>query len=104
MPSFRGSKARRGHGRNTMEPRDFTQLGLDFTPFCGYCDVPGKESDRMKQELFDTLDKKIGDLLERYAVLKDENARLAEENRRLQAERETFGSRLDTILGKLEGF
>jgi len=57
----------------------------------------------MNQELFETLDKKVGELLEKYTALKAENARLAEENQRFLAEREGLKSRVDTILGKLEG-
>ncbi len=57
----------------------------------------------MNQELFETLDTKIGELLEKYAALKAENTRLSEENQRFLAEREGFKSRVDAILGKLEG-
>ena len=57
----------------------------------------------MNQELFETLDTKIGELLEKYAALKAENTRLSEENQRFLTEREGLKSRVDTILGKLEG-
>jgi cell division protein ZapB len=57
----------------------------------------------MNQELFETLDKKVGELLEKYMAVKEENSRLMEENQRFQAEREGLKSRVDTILGKLEG-
>lgn len=57
----------------------------------------------MSQELFETLDSKIGELLEKYAALKQDNERLAEENQRFLAEREGLKSRVDSILGKLEG-
>lgn len=103
MPSSRRSKSGPGHGGKDREPRDFTQLGLDFTAACGYITAPRKETDEMNQELFETLDKKVGDLLVKYAALKEENARLAEENQRFQAEREGLKSRVDVILGKLEG-
>lgn len=103
MPSSRRSNSRPEHGRRGREPRDFTQLGLDFTSAREYINAPRKETDRMNQELFETLDKKVGDLLEKYAALKEENARLAEENQRFQAEREGLKSRVDVILGKLEG-
>src|SRR5690242_8295007 len=76
MPSSRRSKAGPGHAREGGEPRDFTQLGLDFAPACEYIIVPRKETDRMNQELFETLEKKVGDLLEKYVALKEENARL----------------------------
>jgi cell division protein ZapB len=103
MPSSRRDNSRPNHGRKGREPRDFTQLGLDFTSACGYIMTPRKETDEMNQELFETLDKKVGDLLERYTALKAENARLSEENQRFQAEREGLKSRVDVILGKLEG-
>ena len=95
MRSSRRSKSR--------EARDFTQLGLDFAPACDYSDVPRKEMDAMNQELFETLETKVGDLLDKYSALKDENVRLAEENQRLLSEREGLKSRVDAILGKLEG-
>ena len=57
----------------------------------------------MNNELFETLDKKVGVLLEKYADLKNENIRLLEENQRLQSEREGLKTRIDSILGKLEG-
>jgi len=57
----------------------------------------------MDQELFAALEKKVDDLLDRYSALKADNARLAEENQQLQSEREGLKSRVDAILGKLEG-
>ncbi|QEM69716.1 cell division protein ZapB [Geobacter sp. FeAm09] len=57
----------------------------------------------MDQELFAALEKKVDDLLDKYSGLKADNARLAEENGRLLAEREGLKSRVDAILGKLEG-
>ncbi|KAB0671786.1 cell division protein ZapB [Oryzomonas sagensis] len=57
----------------------------------------------MDQELFTALEKKVDDLLDKYSSLKADNARLAEENGRLLAEREGLKSRVDAILGKLEG-
>jgi cell division protein ZapB len=57
----------------------------------------------MNHELFETLESKVGDLLAKYSALKDENILLAEENERLLAEREGLKSRVDAILGKLEG-
>ncbi len=103
MPSSRPDNSCPEQGSGITEPRDFAQLGLDFTPAFGYSDVPRKETDNMNQELFEALDKKVGELLEKYTALKTENARLAEENQRFLAEREGFKSRVDTILGKLEG-
>ena len=103
MPSSRSSRSRSEHAPQTGEPRDFTQLGLDFTSACGYGTISRKEEFVMNQELFEALDSKIGALLEKYAALKQENARLTEENQRFQAEREGLKSRVDAILGKLEG-
>ena len=57
----------------------------------------------MNHELFETLESRVGELLGKYTVLKDDNVRLAEENQRLLAEREALKSRIDAILGKLEG-
>lgn len=103
MPSSRRRKAVPGKGPSAQEPRDFTQLGLDFMSAVEYSNLPRKETEGMNQELFETLDMKVGALLEKYAALKDENARLLEENQRFQAEREGLKSRVDAILGKLEG-
>jgi cell division protein ZapB len=88
---------------NSREVCDFAQLGLDFMSACEYSNVPRKEIDAMNQELFETLENKVGNLLDKYTALKDENARLAEENQRLLSEREGLKSRVDAILGKLEG-
>jgi cell division protein ZapB len=85
------------------EVRDFAQLGLDFTPPSDYSDVPRKENEAMNQELFETLETKVSNLLDKYSALKDENSRLAEENQRLLSEREGLKARVDAILGKLEG-
>lgn len=57
----------------------------------------------MNHELFGTLENKVNDLLDKYAALKDENTRQAEEIQRLHSEREGLKSRIDAILGKLEG-
>lgn len=89
--------------RGADEPCDFAQLGLDFSVTAPYSNVPRKEIETMNHELFETLESKVSDLLGKYAALKDENTRLTEENQRLQAEREGFKSRIDSILGKLEG-
>ena len=103
MPSSSRNKASPEKRRKGREPRDFTQLGLDFMSASEYSNLPRKETDGMNQELFETLDKKVGALLEKYAALKDENARLMDENQRFQEEREGLKSRVDVILGKLEG-
>ena len=39
----------------------------------------------MNQELIDVLEKKIGDIVEKYSALKEENARLNEEIQRLSS-------------------
>lgn len=57
----------------------------------------------MDAELFDALEKKVEVLLDVYAALKHENARLSEENCRLLEERNGFRVRIDAILNKLEG-
>lgn len=41
--------------------------------------------------------------MEKYRALKEENSRLSEEIEQLKAERQGFGSRIDAILGKLDG-
>ena len=51
----------------------------------------------MNHELFETLESRIGELLGKYTVLKNDNVRLAEENQRLLAEREALKSRIDAI-------
>ncbi len=57
----------------------------------------------MESELFERLEEKIGNLLNSYAALKEENWLLIEERARMQQEREELKSRIDTILSKLEG-
>jgi FtsZ-binding cell division protein ZapB len=41
--------------------------------------------------------------MEKYSALKAENARMNEEIQRFRSEREGLKSRVDSILGKLEG-
>ena len=89
--------------RKTREVPDFTQLGLDFTLPCEYINVPRKEMETMNQELFDILDNKVNELVEKYTALKEEHARITQENQQLRDEREGLKSRVDAILGKLEG-
>jgi cell division protein ZapB len=103
MPSSRPDKAGTKKRRAEDEPCDFGQLGLDFSAAGEYSNVPRKEKETMNHELFEALENKVTGLLEKYTALKDENSRLAEENQRLQSEREGFKSRVDAILGKLEG-
>lgn len=103
MPSSRPDKTGSHRPPTANEPRDFTQLGLDFSAMTEYSNVPRKERGTMNQELFETLENKVSILLDKYTALKEENSRLAEENHRLQSEREGFKSRVDAILGKLDG-
>jgi cell division protein ZapB len=103
MPSSRSRKDGSLRQPGANEPRDFAQLGLDFSVTSEYDCVPRKEIETMNHELFEILENKVSDLLEKYTALKDENSRLAEENHRLQSEREGLKSRVDAILGKLEG-
>ncbi|HIJ88934.1 MAG TPA: cell division protein ZapB [Desulfuromonadales bacterium] len=57
----------------------------------------------MNQELIDVLEAKIGVILDKYNDLKEENAMLHEEIQRLTNDREGIKSRVDAILGKLDG-
>ncbi len=57
----------------------------------------------MGNELFDTLEKRIENLLMEYKSLKQEALLLREENERLLKEREGFKERVDSIIRKLEG-
>ena len=57
----------------------------------------------MDSELLDALEERIAGLLAGYALLKQENHSLRTENSRLSDERDSFKSRIDLILKKLEG-
>ena len=103
MPSSRPDRAGPKKRPAEDEPCDFAQLGLDFSAACEYSNVPRKEMETMNHELFEALENKVNGLLEKYTALKDENSHLAEENQRLQSEREGYKSRVDAILGKLDG-
>ena len=103
MPSFRPDKDGVHKPPPANEPRDFTQLGLDFSHVSEYIIVPRKEIEIMNHELFEALENKVNDLLDKYRALQDENNRLAEENQRIQSEREGLKSRVDAILGKVDG-
>lgn len=103
MPSSRPDKCGARKTGSTRESRYFAQLGLDFTRLPEYSNLSRKENEPMNNELFEALENKVSDLLEKYMALKTENTRLMEENQRLQSDREGFKSRVDAILGKLEG-
>ncbi len=103
MPSSRSEKTRSRKGREDTELCDFNQLGLDFVPAASYSVPLRKETELMNQELIEVLEKKIGDIVEKYSALKEENARLNEEIQRLSNDREGIKSRVDAILGKLDG-
>jgi len=57
----------------------------------------------MNQELIELLENRVSELVEKYSALKGENARLNEEILRFSSEREGLKTRVDAILGKLEG-
>jgi cell division protein ZapB len=103
MPSSRPDKSTTRSRSTAEEVRDSAQLGLDFSVVPEYSSVPRKEMKIMNQELLVTLENKVSELLDKYQALKDENYLLTEELSRLQSEREGLKSRVDTILGKLEG-
>jgi cell division protein ZapB len=103
MPSSRPEKQSRRKGAEVAELCDFNQLGLDFVSTASYSVQPRKETEPMNQELIEVLEKKIGDIVEKYNALKEENARLNEEIQRLSNDREGIKSRVDAILGKLDG-
>lgn len=103
MPFSRPEKTSRKAGKVITELCDFNQLGLDFVPPPSYSEPLRKETELMNQELIEVLEKKINDIVEKYTALKDENARLNEEIQRLSSDREGIKSRVDAILGKLDG-
>lgn len=103
MPSSKPDKSRSKRGTDAREPREIRQLGLDFEPLAAYILAPRKEIETMNQELIEVLEKKINDIVEKYAALKEENAMLHEEVERLSSDREGIKSRVDALLGKLDG-
>ncbi len=103
MPSSRAEKSRPGRSRPDEEPHDINQLGLDFAPPAEYSVAPRKEMEFMNQGLMEELESRINDIVEKYSALKAENARLSEEIQRFSSERDGLKSRVDAILGKLEG-
>lgn len=103
MPSSRPDKLRPKSGTGAREPREIRQLGLDFEPLAAYSPPPRKEIETMNQELIEVLEKKISEIVEKYTSLKEENAMLHEEIQRLSSDREGIKSRVDALLGKLDG-
>lgn len=103
MHSSRSEKISRRKGVCVTELCDFNQLGLDFVPSPSYSIPLGKETELMNNELMEALEKKIGEVVEKYSALKEENTRLSEELQRLTSDREGLRSRVDAILGKLDG-
>jgi cell division protein ZapB len=103
MQSSKLEKSHRKSVKGSTELCDISQLGLDFVPAASYSVPPQKEREPMNQELLDVLEARIGAILEKYNDLKEENAALHEEIQRLINDREGFKSRVDAILGKLDG-
>jgi FtsZ-binding cell division protein ZapB len=103
MHFFKNEKTSRRKGKVVTELCDFNQPGLDFAPDPSYSVKPRKETELMNQELIELLEKKVGDVVEKYSALKEENVRLNEEIQRLSSGREEIKSRVDAILGKLDG-
>lgn len=103
MPSSKSEKVTRRRGKTVTELCDFNQLGLDFVPAPSYSKPFRKETELMNQELIEALEKKIGEIVEKYNNLKEENALLNEEVQRLSSDREGIKSRVDAMLGKLDG-
>jgi len=103
MPFSSPEKSGRKKADSVTELCDFNQLGLDFVSCASYSEHPRKEIEFMNQELIEALENKIGSLVEKYSALKEENVRLNEEINRLANDREEIKSRVDAILGKLDG-
>lgn len=103
MPSSRPDKSRPRSGPTGWEPHEISQLGLDFEPPPAYSSAPRKEIETMNQELIEVLEKKISEIVEKYTALKEENAMLHEEVERLSSDRAGIKSRVDALLGKLDG-
>lgn len=103
MPSSRPEKPVSKKRRPVEEPHDINQLGLDFLLSVEYSTPPRKETKLMNQELIEVLENRITEIVEKYSALKKENVGLNEEIQRLTSEREGLKSRVDAIIGKLEG-
>jgi cell division protein ZapB len=103
MRSSKRDRRRIRTGRISTEHLELNQLGLDFIATSEYISTPRKENEPMEQELIDVLEKRIGDIVEKYNALKEENSRLNADLTRLSSDREGLKSRVDAILGKLDG-
>jgi cell division protein ZapB len=103
MHSSRTEKTRCRKADVGAELCDFNQLGLDFVSAPSYSEPLQKGKEHMNQDLIAVLENKIGDIVEKYSALKAENERLNEEIQRLSSDREGIKSRVDAILGKLDG-
>jgi predicted nuclease with TOPRIM domain len=103
MPFSRPEKTNLRKGKSIAELCDINQLGLDFVSAASYSEPLRKETELMDQELIEVLEKKIGNIVDKYTALKEENVRLNEEIQRLSVDREDIKSRVDAILGKLDG-
>lgn len=84
-------------------PEAVIQMGLDFVEENQYIIQPLEGDCVMNTELFETLEEKIGSLINRYAALQEEHQRVLAENAQLLQEREGLKGRVDAILSKLEG-
>ncbi len=102
MPSSMPDKSGFRKGPAGGEPHEINQLGLDFTAPPAYIAAPRKEIEPMNQELIEVLEQKIGEIVEKYNALKEENALLHDELQRLSSDREGIKSRVDALLGKLD--
>jgi cell division protein ZapB len=103
MPCSRPEKPSRKKRAGIAELCDINQLGLDFAPAPSYSAPFRKDTVIMNQELIETLENKIGELVEKYISLKEENELLHDEVKRLSSDREGIKSRVDALLGKLDG-
>ena len=76
MPFSKPEKTSPRKGKCAAELCDINQLGLDFVPAPSYSVQPRKEREPMNQELIEVLEKKIGDIVEKYIAIKDEKGKI----------------------------
>ena len=103
MPFFKPDNPRQERVSKGREARNFAQLGLDFTSEPEYSEADLRGGELMNRELFESLDNRVTDLVNKYQALKKENIQLQEEIERYKTEKETVKSRIDVIIGKLDG-